>query len=263
MVKVKIEQFEGPLDLLLQLTEEQQLDVTIMSLAKITEQFLSHVRNLQEKDPHNLADFLIIAAKLLVIKSKALLPNLELGIEEEETAFDLTHQLLIYKKYKEAGKLLKKLDSRRRQSWNREVDFADKITFVPDPEITTEKLADSLRKLASELKEIIKLPQKSIAEVVSITEKIERIQKLITEKIETSLSSLLKEAKSKTEIIVTFLALLELVKQRILVVKQDKMFSDIMIAKSTPTSHETTAEQVIQKEPLNQNIITNPNESPA
>ncbi|HYE22685.1 MAG TPA: segregation/condensation protein A, partial [Verrucomicrobiae bacterium] len=71
-VKVKIEQFEGPLDLLLQLIEEQQMDITSVSLAKVTEQFLDYVKNLQVKNPMGLADFLVIAAKLLVIKSKAL-----------------------------------------------------------------------------------------------------------------------------------------------------------------------------------------------
>ena len=107
-LKILIDQFEGPLDLLLQLIEEQQLDITVLSLASVTEQFLGHVQSLEEKNPALLADFLMIAAKLLVIKSKALLPNLEFGAEDEETAYDLTAQLLLYKKYKEAAKLLKK-----------------------------------------------------------------------------------------------------------------------------------------------------------
>jgi segregation and condensation protein A len=232
MVKIKVEQFEGPLDILLNLIEDQQLDITALSLANVTEQFLDFVKNLQQKDPTNLADFLVIAAKLLVIKSKALLPTLELGIEEEEAAFDLTQQLLQYKKFKEVGKYFKHLDAKRRQSWTRDVEFSNQITFLPDPDITPNALADSLRKLATELKEIVKLPQQVMTEVVSITEKIEHIQKLISEKIETSLSNLLKDAKSKTEVVVTFLAVLELVKQRILVVEQDQLFSDIMIKKS-------------------------------
>ncbi len=231
MVKVKVEQFEGPLDLLLQLIEEQQLDITAMSLANVTEQFLDYVKNLQEKNPMGLADFLVIAAKLLVIKSKALLPNLELGIDEEESAFDLTQQLLVYKKFKEAGKYLKRMDLSRNQSWSHEVDFENRITFLPDPDVTVTTLNQALSKLATELKEIVRLPQQVLAEVVSITDKIEHIQKLIAGKIETSLSSLLKEAKSKTEVVVTFLALLELTKQRILTVEQSKLFEDIMIRK--------------------------------
>lgn len=230
-VKIKVEQFEGPLDLLLQLIEGQELDITSLSLAKVTEQFLDYVKQLQEKDPTHLADFLVIAAKLLVIKSKALLPNLELGIEEEESAYDLTQQLLIYKKYKEVAKYFRRMDLRRHQSWTREADFNDRITFMPDPEITSQTLADSIRKLANDLKEIVRLPQQVMAEVVSITEKIEHIQKLIADKVETSLSTLIKEAKSKTEVVVTFLALLELTKQRILTVEQNSIFEDIIIKK--------------------------------
>jgi segregation and condensation protein A len=204
-MQIKVDQFEGPLDLLLQLIEEQQLDVSTLALAKVTEQFLIYVKNLQEKNPINLADFLVIAAKLLVIKSKSLLPNLDLGVEEEETAFDLTAQLLLYKKYKEAAKYLKKLDLHRKQSWTRDMEFSDRVTFLPDPQINVAVLSQSLRNLAVELKDVIRLPQQIMKEVVSISEKITHIQKLISEKLETSLSNLLKESKSKIEVIVTFL----------------------------------------------------------
>ncbi len=231
MVQIKTAQFEGPLDLLLQLIEQQELDISTVALANVTEQFLAFVKNIQQKNPLNLADFLVIAAKLLVIKSKALLPNLDLGVEEEETAFDLTQQLLIYKKYKEAAKFLKKLDARRQQSWSREADFSDLVTFLPDPEVTVNTLAQSLQQVAVELKEIVRLPEQVMQEVVSISEKINHIQKLIGTTIETSLSSLIKEAKSKTEVIVTFLALLELTKQRIVTLEQNELFQDITIKK--------------------------------
>jgi segregation and condensation protein A len=243
MVQIKVDQFEGPLDLLLQLIEQQQLDVSTMALAKVTEQFLVYVKNLpglaldasrggQEKNPINLADFLVIAAKLLVIKSKSLLPNLELGAEEEEAAFDLTTQLLLYKKYKEAAKYLRRLDLRRHQSWTREVELSDRVSFLPDPEINPQSLAQSLRVLAKELTDIVRLPQEVMKEVVSISEKITHIQKLISTQVQTSLSSLLKDAKSKTEVIVTFLALLELTKQRIISLEQTAHFEDIMIKKN-------------------------------
>jgi segregation and condensation protein A len=228
-VKLEQHQFEGPLDLLLQLVEEQQMDITALSLGKVTEQFLEYVRTLQEKNPINLADFLIIAAKLLVIKSKALLPNLEFGVEEEEAAYDLTQQLLIYKKFKEVAKFLRRMDLKSYQSWTREVDFQTRVTFVVDPDTTVDALHQSLRQLATELKEIVKLPEKVMEEVVSISEKITHIQALIAGKVQTSLSDLLRDAKSKTDVIVTFLALLELTKQRILFLEQDEHFADIII----------------------------------
>jgi segregation and condensation protein A len=228
-VKLEQHQFEGPLDLLLQLVEEQQMDITALSLGKVTEQFLEYVRTLQEKNPINLADFLIIAAKLLVIKSKALLPNLEFGVEEEEAAYDLTQQLLIYKKFKEVAKFLRRMDLKSYQSWTREVDFQDQVTFVVDPDTTVDALHQSLRQLATELKEIVKLPEKVMEEVVSISEKITHIQALIAGKVQTSLSDLLHGAKSKTDVIVTFLALLELTKQRIVFLEQNEHFADIII----------------------------------
>lgn len=233
-MQVKVDQFEGPLDLLLQLIQEQQLDISTLALAKVTEQFLAYIKNLQEKNPINLADFLIIAAKLLVIKSKSLLPNLELGEEEEETAFDLTAQLLQYKKFKEVAKYLRKLDLQRRQSWVRDVEFSERVTFMPDSDLTLQILVFSLKNLASELKDIIKLPSQLMKEVVSISEKINHIQALISEKLETSLSILIKDAKNKTEVIVTFLALLELTKQRIVALEQSEHFADILIKKYQP-----------------------------
>ena len=235
-MQIKTAQFEGPLDLLLKLIEDQQLDVSTLALAHVTEQFLMHVKGLEEKNPLNLADFLVIAAKLLVIKSKSLLPNLDLGVDDEETAFDLTAQLLTYKKYKEAAKYLKRLDGRRKQSWGREVDFTDRITFFPDPEITADVLAQNLRLVVAQLREIVRLPQDVMKEVVSISDKITHIQKLISEKLETSLSSLIKDAKSKTEVIVTFLALLELTKQRIVQLEQTEHFADIIIKRSESTN---------------------------
>lgn len=231
-MKVKVEQFEGPLDLLLQLIENQQLDITSLSLSAVTEQFLEYIKQLETKNPLNLADFLLIASKLLVIKSKSLLPTLDLGMEEEESAFDLTQQLLLYKKYKEAGNFLRRLDLKRRQSWTKESDFADRITFLPDSSITVNVLAAALKTIASQLKEIARLPKKIMTEVVSITEKIQHLQALISEKLETSLHALLKDTKNKTEKIVTFLALLELIKQRVLSVEQSQIFEDIKIKKS-------------------------------
>ncbi len=230
-MRVRLQQFEGPLDLLLQLIEEQKLEITQISLATVTEQFLLYMRQQTGLKPQDLADWLVVAAKLLVIKSKALLPALDLGGEEEEDATNLAWQLYQYKRYKEAAKYLSRLDNRRRQGWGRHAMLVDKITFYPDPSLTTATLHQAMRYLAKSLEEILKLPKKILEEVVTISEKIEHLQKVIHEKVELRLKELLKEAQSKTEVIVTFLALLELVKQKILTVEQDAMFSDIIIKK--------------------------------
>lgn len=234
-MQVKVQQFSGPLDLLLQLIEEQKMDITQISIAAVTEQFLQHIKRLETIEPTTLADYLSIAAKLLVIKSKSILPTLELDPEEQEAARDLETQLLLYKQFKEAAKYLKKLDNRRKQSFTREVGFEEKINFYPDPEVSTDTLYQAVLKVLSGLEEINNLPKGTVKEAISIQEKINSLQSMISEQIETRLGDIIKTAKDKTEVIVTFLALLELIKQKILTVEQEQIFSEIIIKKYGPT----------------------------
>ncbi|OGE84315.1 MAG: hypothetical protein A2846_02720 [Candidatus Doudnabacteria bacterium RIFCSPHIGHO2_01_FULL_49_9] len=231
-MKIKTEKFEGPLDLLLKLIEEQKLDITEITLATVTEQFLAYIRSENALKPKDLADWLVVAAKLLVIKSRVLIPHLELSEEEQQDATDLAWQLYQYKCYKEAAKYLKTMESRRLQSWGREAVFTEKISFYPDPGAGTAALSSAMKFLAKTLEEIVTLPKKILEEVVTISEKIEHLQKTLAERVELKLKDLVANAKSKTEVIVTFLALLELVKQRIFVVEQETLFSDITIKKT-------------------------------
>ncbi len=230
-MKIKTEKFEGPLDMLLQLIEEQKLDITEISLAAVTEQFLAYIRSENTLKPKDMADWLIVAAKLLVIKSRVLVPHLELTEEEEQDATNLAWQLYQYKCYKEVAKHLKTVQNRQLQSWGREAVFAEKISFYPDPAASVPALAGAMKYLAKTLEEIVSLPKKILEEVVTISEKIEHLQKTLAEKVELKLKDLMASAKSKTEIIVTFLALLELVKQKIFVVEQETLFADITIKK--------------------------------
>jgi segregation and condensation protein A len=226
------QQFSGPLDLLLQLIEQQQMDITQIALASVTEQFLEHVQHLESKvDATQLADYLSIAAKLLVLKSKQLLPTLEIESEDEEPAYDLEAQLQRYKQFKEAAKILRRFDNRRRQSFARDPGDTtlQRISFYPDPAVTPERLHGSIQAVVQALKEIIRQPEGMVREVISIQDKIAALQERISRQVQTKLSEMLSEAKNKTEVIVTFLALLELTKQRIIVVEQDILFSDIII----------------------------------
>lgn len=232
MHQIKLQQFEGPLDLLLNLIEEQKLDITQIALAQVTEQFLQYIKQLERLDATTLADYLSIAAKLLVIKSKAILPSLDLEPDEEDVALDLTEKLLLYKQFKEVGKYFKKLDNRRRQSFTRTLMFTERISFMPDPEVNADSLHAAIVKVISGLKALDNLPKAQIKEAISIQEKIDHLQAVLSEKIETKLSDLLASAKNKPEMIVTFLALLELIKQRIFVVEQETLFTEITIKKS-------------------------------
>lgn len=231
MQSIKIRQFEGPLDLLLSLIEERKLNITEIALAEVTEQFIQYVKQLEQIDATLLADYLSIAAKLLVIKSKAILPTLEIEEEEEDIGINLESRLLLYKQFKEAAKYLKKLDNRRKQSFFRTITFEERISFYPDPNVTADVLYKSVLATITSLKELDALPKAQLKEAISIQEKIDHLRGMLETQVETKLSDLLKTAKNKSEIIVTFLALLELIKQKILTVNQEALFTDINIKK--------------------------------
>jgi segregation and condensation protein A len=233
MNKVKLQQFEGPLDLLLSLIEERKLDITTIALAEVTEQFLQYIKELEHLDPTVLADFLSIAAKLLVIKSKAILPSLEVENfdDEGESAADLETRLILYKKFKEVGKHLKHLDNKRKQGFLKTLTFEQRINFYPDPTVDANRLHNSIQRVLNALKELDNLPKAKVKEAVSIQEKINLLKENLGQQVETRLSDLIKTAKNKSEVIVTFLALLELIKQRIFTADQQGLFEDVVIKK--------------------------------
>ncbi|MBL8030298.1 MAG: segregation/condensation protein A, partial [Candidatus Doudnabacteria bacterium] len=196
----KTKHFEGPLDLLLSLIEQRQLDITQIAIAEVTEQFLQYLKTLEKIDPTLMADYLSIAAKLLVIKSKAILPTLEVEKEEEDSALDLEAQLILYKKFKEIAKYLKQLDNKRKQSWTRETTFEQKINFFPDPSVTTAELHGAILSILMQLKELDNLPKAKVKEAISIQAKIENLREHLSKQVETKLSDLLKTAKNKQEV---------------------------------------------------------------
>lgn len=237
MQSVKLHQFEGPLDLLLSLIQEQKLNITELAISEVTEQFLAYVKQLENIDATALADYLSIAAKLLVIKSKAILPTLEIETEDaEETAEDLASRLILYQQFKEAAKYFKKREALEKQSFIRTLVFSERISFLPDPELRPEDLQVAANGIVQILKELDNLPKAKVREAISIGDKIKELQGLLSEKIETSLNDLLKTAKNKPEVIITFLALLELTKQRVLSVEQENLFTDITIKKYQPSA---------------------------
>ncbi len=240
LTQIKVQQFEGPLDLLLSLIEEQKLDITQIALAEVTEQFLSYVKELEQVDPTSLADYLNIAARLLVIKSKAILPSLEVETDDElEPEEDLAAKLVLYKQFKEVARKLREFDNRKQQSFTRSLVFSQRINFWPDPNVDTNSLHSAILQVLQQLKELDNLPKAKIREAVSIQEKISHLQNRLAGNIETKLSQLLSESKNKDEVIITFLALLELIKQRIFMVNQDELFTDVVITKYVPTDTES------------------------
>lgn len=226
---IKLEQFEGPLDLLLQLTEQEKLDITRVSLAQIADQYLEYISDAQNITLSNLADFLSVASRLILIKSKALLPLLEFTEEEEEEIKDLEHQLAEYKKFKEASKNLAALFDSSDLSFTREGFSGLGIVFYPPENIVAEDLAKAFSRVVGEIPVVEKLEEEMVREVLTLEERIIHLQDALRERVQTSFSELVANAKDRVEVVVSFLAMLELVKQRMIHVEQGELFSEIQL----------------------------------
>ncbi len=226
-----LENFEGPLDLLLSLIDESKLDVSDISLAKITDQYLDYVKNNQTLSMEEIADFLIISARLLYIKSKLILPEAFLSGVEDDDEQDLARQLKIYKEYHDAKKVIQKIINKNNFTYSRIVPLVKiKKEFVPPKNISANDLKLTMEKLISSIKPILQLPKKLIDKTINIKEKIDHIQELLSRGESVRFSEFIKDKGNKTEIIVSFLAMLELIKQRTLSVNQDYLFEEIIIS---------------------------------
>jgi len=230
--EVQLDQFAGPLDKLLELIEEKQLEVTLVSLAQITGDFLEYLKNLDEgsKHPSILADFVVVASRLILIKSKAILPTLELTPEEETDIKDLESRLRIYKEFKDASKLLSGLWDKNRSSHGRELFMNLPVVFYPAPNMTVANLKERILDLIRELKGLIPEQQSVKKIIVTVEMKVKELLERLKERAEHSFQSLSKD-KSRLEIILLFLAMLHLIRDRIASASQSELFSDITIKK--------------------------------
>jgi len=233
MVTIKIEKFEGPLILLLRLIEKEELDITQVSLVHITDQFIEYVSKITNIDPDEMADFLVVATKLLLIKSRALLPYLY--PEEEKELEDLTKQLRMYKEFLEAKKKNEKIINNKKfmfaREFNRRAILSNINLFSPPKRITTVDFKKFFKELLARLKPSEKLEEKKLEPKISIEDKILEIKQMIINRIKISFNRFFTKSNSKTEIIVTFLAMLELIKKREVAVSQKKLFGEILISK--------------------------------
>jgi len=229
-MKIKIENFEGPLDLLLRLIEHEELDITQISLLSVTEQYINFLEQIEDKKPEMLADFLLIAAKLLYIKSKAVLPELE--IETDDDSMDLAQQLKMYKKFIEASKIFNDLFTNVNYAYGRPLfTFKERMEFKLSKTLTRNKINKIFIEIINSLDVVKKIPQKTINKIISIKEKIRYIKELILKKEKFKFSELIQQSSNKTETIVSFLGLLELVKQRDIEAKQIDTFEEIIVTK--------------------------------
>lgn len=229
--EIKLEKFTGPLDLLLQLIEQEELDISEVSLAQVTDQYIEYLKQVEEMNPEEVADFLVVAAKLLLIKSRLLLPSLNLGGEEE--AQELERQLRLYQRFIAVSKAIDKMWRGRHIAWMRPKPLIIKKDepIGPPANLNSQMLVQAMQRVVAALEPIFRLPQVTLQKAISITEKIQSLKAMILKKAHLNWESLIREAKDKTEVIVSFLALLELVKQRQLIAEQSALFQDINLTR--------------------------------
>jgi segregation and condensation protein A len=224
---VKQEYFEGPLELLLDLIEKKKLFVSDVSLAKVADDYVSYVKNLAEFPVADSAQFVLIASTLLLIKSKSLLPQLNLTTEEQASIEDLERRLRIYERMRSISILLRPL-------WGKNILFArgerklDPV-FSPDESMTVPNLLEAARRVLNNLPKKEFLPKVIVDKVISLEEMIMDLTKRVSASLKMSFKEFAGTASKgeKVNIIVSFLAMLELVKQGIIDVKQERHFDDI------------------------------------
>lgn len=241
--ELRLENFTGPLDKLLELIEERKLEISQVSLAAVTEDFLKYISGLQKVDFPLLADFISVASRLVLLKSKSLLPGLELSEEDEEGIKDLENRLKLYNELKPATKILAKIWKEKNWEISRAYFlegtlgkasnanyFAAYDFFYPGEGLNIDLLQKAMGRVAESM-EGVKVEKETIKErVVSLEDKIKEVIGWIQEKVSDSFSNL-SNAKTKSEVIVIFLAILHLAREQLVHLEQNDYFSDIIIKK--------------------------------
>lgn len=227
-INVKTEVFEGPLDLLLHLIEKRKLFINDISLAKVTEDYIDHVNSQSVFPMSQASHFIYISSTLLLIKSKSLLPDMELTEEEESDIEDLEYRLRLYRFFKELSKEIQK-------NFGSKVLFAKKIperepVFSPDERVNIDELNSAAYRVINNLPGRQKMKEATVERKVRLNEVIENLRSRISSSIQLNFKDFYKKPTSnKADVVVNFMALLELVKSETVNAYQDDNSSDILL----------------------------------
>lgn len=232
---VKFEVFEGPLDLLLYLIKKEEVDIYEVNLTRLATQFIEYIDTMRMFDLEIAGEFLVMAATLMYIKSRELLPveqQVQTEGEEDEAdpRWELIRQLVEYKKFKDAAVQLQSLEARQENVFPRQ---PGKIEFAPEPAAVKPAVSifDLLNAVNSVLQRFNKKedPRDIFEDKWTVSEKIEHVRTLVSQKSRLKFSDLFANASSRSEVICTFLALLELIRLKQLVCAQTEVFGEIDI----------------------------------
>ncbi|HOE35030.1 MAG: segregation/condensation protein A [Chloroflexi bacterium] len=227
--EIETELYTGPLDLLLDLIQKAELDITKLALAQVTDQFLAYIEAHHDAEPDNISEFLVIASKLVQIKSEALLPRPPAREEDEEDPGELlAYQLQLYKKVKDAAHWLgQRIDSNLRGYLH--VPRAFEVRSQID--LTGIEINDLILALESLLKETSPAEPEGLISIPRLTlkRKLEEIISRLRMRPSSSFQELLGSERTRLNMIVVFLAILELTKQDLVITEQPDIFADIRI----------------------------------
>jgi segregation and condensation protein A len=230
--QVRLPLFEGPLDLLLHLIEQEELDITKVALAQVTDQYLSYLSMLTEVQVENLTDFLVVAARLLLIKSQALLPKPPPSLEDEEEedlGDQLARQLRQYKQYRQIAELLSERETAHLIGYLRLVPPPKIEPKLTPGDVSLDELLLAAREAFAVRPAVPDVDRILSPVTVTIGQQMDLIRSALAGRREVSFRQLLHEAASKVEVIVTLMAVLELIKQHVVDVRQGTRFGDVTI----------------------------------
>jgi segregation and condensation protein A len=234
MPNIKIPQFEGPMELLLELITSEKLEISRIALAEVTDQYLAAISDIGAVSSGELADFLVIASTLLLIKSRSLLPRLAISKEEEQEMTSLEERLREYRRYRDAGKILKALADRDARIFTRSLwkGFAGGFS-PPEHPPSVEDLVSCLRRLIEEFTALTRPKEtKIIARIVSVEEKIKEILQRMNESARLTIEEL-AGSRSRAELVLAFLALLFLFHKKTIMLSQGAGFGKIEVRRAS------------------------------
>lgn len=230
---VKTEVFEGPLELLLQLIEKRKLFINDISLAAVTDDYIERINREGILALTDAAQFVYVASTLLLIKSKSLLPTLDLTEEEEGDIKNLEHRLKLYRHFKELSLVVEETYGKQ-VLYGPEVAHGAVTVFAPGKDLALQGITDAIVQVLTALPQLESLPEAVVQTVLTLEEMIDRLSLRITKTLSLSFKEFSSttgrgDKEERVHVIVSFLALLELVKRGIIGVKQDVHFDDITI----------------------------------
>ena len=237
-INIKLEVFEGPLDLLLHLIKKSEVDIYNIPISEITEQYINYLKMMEELDLEIASEFIVMAATLLEIKSKMLLPKIKSDNEEAvdlDPRRELMEKLVEYKKYKEFANKLREVSEKYHIYFKQPeiIDDIDDNKEILIKNITLENIMKAFNKVLNSYEkrfnEKSHIPENIDHDEYKIEDKMDDILRMIKTKKRMKFNDFFAAAKSKLEIIVIFLAMLELIKLRSITTYQDSNFGDIII----------------------------------